>query len=118
LVVGGAPASERWAASLAIRSPHPIPAFGALALLAAAVGLYSLLAYGVAQRTREIGVRITLGARSAKVVGLVLQEGVLLVLGGVVIGLLIALLAANAVAPCCSRPARPSRWSTAVWQPS
>jgi predicted permease len=73
--------------------------FGALALLVAAVGLYSLLAYGVAQRTREIGVRIALGARSAKVVGLVLQEGVLLVLAGVVIGLLIALLAANSVAP-------------------
>ncbi len=74
-------------------------AFGALALLVAAVGLYSLLAYGVVQRTREIGVRIALGARSVKVVGLVLQEGLLMVLAGVVIGLGIALLAAKSVAP-------------------
>ncbi|HWA15123.1 MAG TPA: FtsX-like permease family protein, partial [Gemmatimonadales bacterium] len=73
--------------------------FGALALLVAAVGLYSLLAYGVVQRTREIGVRIALGAHSSKVVGLVLREGVLLVVAGVAIGLVIALVAANQVAP-------------------
>lgn len=73
--------------------------FGGLALLVAAVGLYSLLAYGVAQRTREIGVRMALGARPAGVVQLVLQQGVVLVLAGVAIGLVVALLAARATAP-------------------
>jgi predicted permease len=74
-------------------------AFGGLALLVAAVGLYSLLAYGVAQRTREIGVRMALGARPAGVVHLVLQQGVALVLAGVAIGLVVALFAARATAP-------------------
>lgn len=70
-------------------------AFGGLALLVAAVGLYSLLAYGVAQRTREIGVRMALGARPAGVVQLVLQQGFVLVLGGVGIGLIAALFVAR-----------------------
>lgn len=85
-------------------------AFGALALLVAAVGLYSLLAYGVAQRTREIGVRIALGARPSGVVGLVLQQGVVLVAIGVAVGLGIALIAAKAAAPLLfqTRPTEPS----------
>ncbi len=74
-------------------------AFGALALLLAAVGLYSLLAHGVAQRTREIGVRIALGARAGRVIRLVLQEGVVLVAAGVIIGLGVAVFAAKLTAP-------------------
>jgi ABC-type lipoprotein release transport system permease subunit len=73
-------------------------AFGGLALLVAAVGLYSLLSYGVAQRTREIGVRMALGARPTSVVHLVLQQGLVLVLAGVAVGLAVAFFAARATA--------------------
>jgi ABC-type antimicrobial peptide transport system permease subunit len=69
-------------------------AFGVLALVIAAIGLYSMIAYGVAQRTRELGVRLALGASSGHVVRLIVRGGVRLVLAGVVIGGAIALWAA------------------------
>ena len=62
-------------------------AFGALAMLLAAVGLYSALAYATAQRTREIGIRLAIGARTADVVKLVLRDGVRVAVVGVVLGL-------------------------------
>ena len=58
-----------------------------LALLLAAVGLYGLLAYSVAQRSREIGVRMALGATESGVVRLVLERSLLLVGAGTLIGL-------------------------------
>jgi ABC-type antimicrobial peptide transport system permease subunit len=65
-------------------------AFGALALLLAAVGLYGVVAYSVARRTVEIGIRLALGALPAQVVGLVMREVMLLVAVGVLIGLPVA----------------------------
>jgi predicted permease len=59
---------------------------GALALILASVGLYGLLAYSVSARTREIGVRVALGANPRSVITLVLGQGIRLVLGGVLIG--------------------------------
>ncbi|HEX5106877.1 MAG TPA: FtsX-like permease family protein [Vicinamibacterales bacterium] len=61
--------------------------FGVLALTVACVGLYGLLAYNVAQRTREIGIRMALGARPRLVVAHILEVGARLLLIGVLIGL-------------------------------
>jgi predicted permease len=61
--------------------------FGALALILSSVGLYGLLAYGVAQRTRELGIRLALGAQRGRVVALVLKGGARLVVIGVAAGL-------------------------------
>jgi putative ABC transport system permease protein len=61
--------------------------FGVLALLIAAVGTYAVMAYIVAQRTHELGVRISLGAQSADILKLVLQRGLTLALGGIGLGL-------------------------------
>jgi putative ABC transport system permease protein len=74
-------------------------AFGALALILAAVGLYSVIAYNVAQRAHEIGVRVALGAQSGRVATLVLADGLRITLAGVAIGTVAALLAARWVQP-------------------
>jgi ABC-type antimicrobial peptide transport system permease subunit len=67
-------------------------AFGAVALLLASVGLYGVLAYQVAQRTREIGIRMALGSDAAGILKLVLNEGVVLVVAGLAAGLAGAVL--------------------------
>jgi predicted permease len=61
--------------------------FGLLALLLASVGIYGVLSYSVSQRTQEVGIRMALGATPRQVLGLVVKQGMTLVLIGVAIGL-------------------------------
>jgi predicted permease len=72
--------------------------FGGLALLVAAVGVYSTVSYAVNQRTHEFGVRIALGARAADVLQQVLGEGMRTIAIGIVVGVLLTLAAGRLVA--------------------
>ena len=73
--------------------------FGGLALVLAAIGLYSVVAYSVTQRTHEMGVRVALGAQLRDVVTLIVGDGVRVVIAGVVFGLLIAFAGGRWLAP-------------------
>jgi predicted permease len=75
-----------------------VSAVGVVALLLAAVGLYGVIAYSVSRRTREIGIRVALGARPGTVVSLVLRQGLLVALAGLGIGALLAVVATRALA--------------------
>jgi predicted permease len=71
---------------------------GGLALVVAALGLYSVIAYNVTQRTQELGVRIALGATLGDVVRLVLNDGIRLALAGIVAGAILAFVGARWIA--------------------
>jgi predicted permease len=88
-------AQSLWAVNL---GAGLLAVFGVLALLLACVGLFGVMSYTVGQRTREIGLRMALGATPGIVLNLVLKQGLTLVGSGVVIGLLGAVLLARSMA--------------------
>ena len=83
------PLSDVIAATVAPRRTSTVllALFGALAVVLAAVGVYAVLSYGVSQRTREIGVRVALGAQRGDVVGLIMREGAAMSAIGIAIGI-------------------------------
>jgi ABC-type antimicrobial peptide transport system permease subunit len=72
---------------------------GGISMLLAGVGLYGVMAHSVSQRTREIGIRIALGAAPEGVLRMVMQRGVLLALSGIAAGLVVALAATRPLEP-------------------
>jgi len=88
--------------------------FAAVALVLAAVGIYGVVAYGVSQRTREIGIRMALGARPSSVVRLVVTHGVVLAGAGLAVGIPAALLLARAMGSMLfeTEPADPATIAT------
>jgi predicted permease len=76
---------------------------GVISILLAAVGLYGVMAHAVSQRTREIGIRVALGADREGVLRMVLRRGLLLALSGVAAGLAITLAATPLIAPLLYR---------------
>jgi predicted permease len=91
-IVGAQQRSWRLGASMFV-------AFGVLALIVAAVGLYGVIGYDVAQRMHELGIRVALGAQRSAIVGLVLGRAIRIAVGGVGVGLLLALLASRWLQP-------------------
>src|SRR5919197_4508828 len=94
------PMSESVAAALAARrfSLLLVGSFAAAALFLAAAGLYAVIAYGIQRRNREISVRLALGATRATILSMIFKEGAVLLAGGIITGLAIALALAKLVA--------------------
>ncbi|MGA8595659.1 MAG: FtsX-like permease family protein, partial [Bryobacteraceae bacterium] len=74
-----------------------VAALGVMGLILAVIGLYGLIAYSVSRRTREIGIRMAIGADRPIVLGMVLRQGLTLGLAGIAVGLPIGILACRAI---------------------
>ena len=82
-----------------------IGGMGLLGLILAMVGLYGVMSYSVSLRSREIGIRMAIGAGRSGVLGMVMKQGMVLTAAGVSLGLLLCLLASKAVTAALSVPA-------------
>jgi putative ABC transport system permease protein len=94
VVYGAAPLDSLVAAQTSVQrfTAWVLGVFAAVALVLSVVGIYGVMSYLVAQRTREFGIRLALGARRADIVGVVLRQGTLLVAVGAAIGIAATLM--------------------------
>jgi len=81
---------SNWTSGLFAPAPRCSPSLGDLRLGLAVVGLYGVKTYSVARRTREIGIRMALGAQPGMVLRLIMREGSIMLLTGIALGLLLA----------------------------
>ena len=90
--------------------------FSGLGLLLAGIGLYGIIAFAVTQRTREIGIRMAVGASAPAVLALVLRQGLGLAIAGLVAGLILGAAATRIIAGALSGVgvADPVAWGTAA----
>ena len=93
-----------------------VSAVGGIAMLLAAIGLYGVIAYSVARRTREIGIRMALGAQPGLVLALVMRQGMTVAAAGAAAGAALSYAAARAVSGALYTvsPADPVAWSVAI----
>ncbi len=93
-------------------SAMAVSVVGVVAMLLAAIGLYGVIAYSVARRTREIGIRMALGARPGSVLSLIMKQGFAVAGVGILVGLLLAVAAARAIAGALYtvQPSDPLAW--------
>ena len=93
-----------------------VSGIGLVAMVLAAIGLYGVIAYSVARRTREIGIRMALGARPLSVLRLVMEQGLLVAVAGLIIGCLLAALGVRAIAGALYgvTPSDPTSWIVAA----
>jgi predicted permease len=89
---------------------------GVVAMALASIGLYGVIAYAVARRTREIGIRMALGAKRGAVIGMVMRQGLSIAASGVAVGALLALGGAKAIAAALYGVSflDPIAWSTSI----
>lgn len=77
-------------------------AFGGIATALALLGIYGVMAYAVSQRTREIGIRVAIGARPSDVARLIVHRGLAMTTAGVIVGIVTAIALSHLIRRSCS----------------
>ena len=91
-----------------------VATMGLLGLTLALIGLYALVAYSVARRTREIGIRMAIGAGKSEVLKMVLRQGLMLSIGGIAVGGAASVVVARLLTAALAGVGLPNPWTYAI----